>query len=259
MADHRPAASDGFFRRRGWRGLLALGRREILPLVLLAVSAGSIWAFVELADEVQEGELRRLDEAILLALRNPQDASDPLGPGWVEELGRDFTALGGLGVLGLLTAAAVGFLLLTGKRRSALLVALAVGGGMIVSSLLKRGFDRPRPDLVPHETIVYTASFPSGHATVSTVVYLTLGALLARTSESLPVKLYLLGLAVLLMLLVGLTRVYLGVHWPSDVLAGWAVGAAWASLCWLIALILQRSGAIEPEGPPAPERPLRDR
>lgn len=241
-------AMDGL-RRLGWRGLLGRARREILPLMLMAVSAGGIWSFVEIADEVHEGEIRRLDEAILLALRNPQDAGDPLGPGWLEELGRDFTALGGLGVLSLLSVAACGFLLLAGKRRSALLMALAVAGGIAVSSLLKRGFDRPRPDLVPHETVVYTASFPSGHAMMATVVYLTLGALLARTNQPLPIKSYVLGLAVLLMLLVGLTRIYLGVHWPSDVLAGWAVGAAWASLCWLIALVLQRRGAIEPEAP----------
>jgi undecaprenyl-diphosphatase len=120
---------------------------------------------------------------------------------------------------------------------------------MLLSTLLKMGFDRPRPDLVPHGALVYTASFPSGHATLSAVVYLTLGALLARVQPRLVLKLYLLGLAILLTVMVGVSRVYLGVHWPTDVLAGWAVGAAWALLCWATALWLQRRGRVEGPGP----------
>ena len=158
---------------------------------------------------------------------------------------RDFTALGGLGVLALITAAAIGYLLLDGKRHAALAVLVAVGGGQLLSLALKAGFDRPRPDLVPHEVAVYTASFPSGHSMMAAVTYLTLGALLARVNESWQHRLYLISIAIVLTLTVGVSRVYLGVHWPSDVLGGWALGAAWALACWAVMRRLQRRGSVE--------------
>jgi undecaprenyl-diphosphatase len=142
------------------------------------------------------------------------------------------------------TLAVIGFLVLLRRRSAALLVAVSVGGGTALSSLLKLGFQRPRPDLVPHAVEVYTASFPSGHAMLSAVTYLTLGALLMRVQPLWRVKFYILALAVLATLLVGTSRVYLGVHWPTDVLAGWCVGAFWALLCWLGALRLQRTGRV---------------
>jgi undecaprenyl-diphosphatase len=116
---------------------------------------------------------------------------------------------------------------------------------MLLSTLLKLGFERPRPDLVPHAVVVYTASFPSGHAMLSAVTWLTLGALLMRVEPRRRVKAYVLALAVLTTLLVGASRIYLGVHWPTDVLAGWCIGAAWALMCWLAALWLQRRGRVE--------------
>jgi undecaprenyl-diphosphatase len=106
---------------------------------------------------------------------------------------------------------------------------------MLLNLLLKLGFDRPRPDLVPHLTEAYQTSFPSGHSMSSAATYLTLGAMLARVQPSRRLKIYFLSLAIAVMLLVGFSRVYLGVHWPSDVLAGWAAGAIWALACWLLA------------------------
>jgi undecaprenyl-diphosphatase len=233
-----------------WHGAAGRwARREFGVLATLALAAVAVWGFVELADEVLEGETHAFDERILLALRSAGDRSDPLGPGWLEELMRDVTGLGGTGVLTFITLAVAGFLALDGKRHAALFVIAAVGGGMLLSTLLKLGFDRPRPDLVPHGALVYTASFPSGHATVGAVVYLTLGALLARVQAGRVLKLYLLALAILLTVAVGISRIYLGVHWPSDVLAGWAIGAAWALLCWAAALWLQRRGQVESPGP----------
>jgi undecaprenyl-diphosphatase len=201
--------------------------------------------FAELTDEVLEGETRAFDEAVLLALRNPADNADPIGPGWLEGMMRDFTALGSLGVLTFLSLAVVGFLILQGKRRTALLVVVAVGGGIVVSMLAKVGFNRPRPDLVAHGARVATASFPSAHSMMAAVVYLTLGALVARVQPRLDMRLYLIGLAAALTAIVGFSRIYLGVHWPTDVLAGWALGAAWALGCWAIALWLQIRGRIE--------------
>ncbi len=232
---------------------------EIGPLVSVAACGFFAWAFIELADGVLEGETHAFDSAILLALRDPQDLANPLGPGWLEEGARDFTGLGGYAILTLLTAAAVAYLLMAGKRGAALLVLVSIVGGTLLSTGLKLGFERPRPDLVPHATRVYTASFPSGHAMLSAITYLTLGALLARVEKSRRIGAFIMVLAILVTLLVGASRVYLGVHWPSDVLAGWSVGAAWASLCWFVALQLQRRGQVEKPGetslPPEADRP----
>lgn len=227
-------------------GLLSrLGRNQLPVLIGATVIAGLLFAFLSLAGEVMEGETLAFDRALLLALRSAADPSQPAGPYWLGRAARDITSLGSVTILSLITAAALGFLLILGKRGSALLVLVSVGGGMTLSSLLKAGFDRARPDLVPHGDIVVTASFPSGHSMLSAVVYLTLGALLARFVPRLRLKAYFLVLAMLLTLAIGASRVYLGVHWPTDVLAGWTLGAAWASLCWLAAQWLQQRGAVE--------------
>lgn len=237
----------------GLTGRLRLN--EALPLATVAAVGLLGWAFVALAGQVLDGDPLRFDRAILLALREPGNLADPIGPTWLEESARDFTGLGGHAILGLMVLATIGYMLLTGRRHAAWLVVAAVGGGMVLSALLKLGFSRPRPDLVPHAVRVYTASFPSGHAMLSAVTYLTLGALLARVHSGRRVKLFFLGLAIALTLLIGASRVYLGVHWPSDVLAGWCGGAAWAGLCWYVALLLQREGRVEREGeaPAVPE------
>jgi undecaprenyl-diphosphatase len=241
---------DTMHRLRAWASglLIALRLNEIGPLVSLAALSFFAYAFIAIAGEVVEGETSGLDRALLLFLRNPGDLSDPIGPGWLEGAARDVTGLGGDTVLTLVTVAVAVYLVMAGKRGAALLVVLTVCGGLVLSTLLKIGFERPRPDLVPHAVRVYTASFPSGHAMLSAVTYLTLGALLARFEEQRRIKAYFLGLAVFLTLLVGASRVYLGVHWPSDVLAGWCVGAAWAAFCWFLALQLQRRGEVERAG-----------
>jgi undecaprenyl-diphosphatase len=232
-----------------WRKLvsqwLQLGRREIGPLAAVLLAAGSALAFGKLAEEVLEGDTRTFDRTMLLALRDPADLSDPVGPVWVEEMARDVTSLGGTAVLVLVSVAVIGFLLMVRKRGAALLVLGSIGGGVLLSTILKNVFERTRPDLVPHAVHVYTASFPSGHAMLSAVTYLTLGALLTRVQPQRRVKAYLLTVAVVLTVLIGVSRVYLGVHWPTDVLAGWCIGSAWAMLCWLAALWLQRRGQVE--------------
>ena len=234
----------GIFAALSW-----LGSHEISVLLSAVVLSAGAWAFIELADEVTEGEAKSVDETVLLALRNPADLGDPVGPGWVEEMGRDFTAMGSMGVLTLIALAVLGYLLLAGRNRACLFTLLAVAGGMLLSTLLKMAFDRPRPDLVPHDTVVYTASFPSGHAMMAAVTYLTLAAILSRVHTAPLLKAYLLIIAIVITLLVGVSRVYLGVHWPTDVLAGWAAGASWAALCWLVARSLQRRHLVEEEGP----------
>ncbi len=204
--------------------------------VLLAgiVVAGGLWGFVELAEVARDTTAHAFDTDIMLAFREAGRPDDPVGPAWFEEAVRDITALGSMVVLVLVTATVVIYLLMIGWRRQALSVLVAVGGGQILSSLLKLGIDRPRPDLVSHLVNVQTLSFPSGHAMMSAVTYLTLGAMLAGIVPGRATRIYVLCVAILLTLLVGVSRVYLGVHWPSDVLAGWCAGFAWATLCWLV-------------------------
>lgn len=245
MSVARYGTRAGAELRRVWSRLRLV---ELSVLLSVLGVAGALWAFMELADEVREGETHVFDRAILLALRNPENPADPIGPPWFADVARDITALGGHAILTLVTLAVVGFLVMGRKRSAALLVVASIGGGMLLSTLLKLGFERARPDVVPHAVKVYTASFPSGHAMLSAITYLTLGALLARVQQRRRVKAFLLGLAVVLTLAVGTSRVYLGVHWPSDVLAGWCVGAAWAALCWFVALQLQRRGQVERPG-----------
>lgn len=225
----------------GWRWLL--GRVELRTLVALGAIAGCLWLFVAIADEVVEGGTHALDERLLLALRNPADPADPLGPGWIEELMRDVTALGSFGILAAITAATAGFLALAGDRLSMWFILVSVGGGQALSSLAKHGFDRPRPDLVPHGMVTYTASFPSGHSMMAAVTYLTLAVMIARVQPTRALRAYVLALAVALVLAIGISRVYLGVHWPTDVLAGWTAGAGWALACWLAATWWERRAA----------------
>ncbi|QJP17027.1 phosphatase PAP2 family protein [Starkeya sp. ORNL1] len=215
-------------------------------LVTLLGAASALFAFALIAEDVLEGETHGFDERLLRAFRNPNDLADPIGPPWFEIMMRDITSLGSTTVLTIVTLAAVFYLVMDGKRASAALVAIAVSGGALLTYVLKFGFDRPRPDLVAHLVEVSTLSFPSGHAMGSAVTYLTLGALLARTQPRRRIKIYVLTVAVLLTLMVGVSRVYLGVHWPTDVLAGWCAGSAWALICWTVALWLQRHGDIEP-------------
>jgi len=214
-------------------------------LAALAAAAFAVWLFLELADGVMEGETRAFDESVLLAFREDADTDDPVGPVWVEELARDVTGIGGVVVLTFTTLAVTGFFLLQRKWHLAIYVAVAVASGSLASALLKAGFDRPRPDLVAHGQAVYTASFPSGHSMLSALVFLTLGALLAEAQKERGMRLYVLGLAAGLALAVGVSRVYLGVHWPSDVLGGWAAGAGWALACWALSRYLRRHGQIE--------------
>jgi undecaprenyl-diphosphatase len=206
------------------------------PKILSGIITASLalWVFVEIAENVIDGDVRYFDRAILMALHGSSSSSLD----WFSEFVRDISGLGGLGVLALLVSASVVFLVISNNRRTAIFVALATISGAVLSSLLKLGFDRPRPDLIPHLTHVYSASFPSGHAMVSAVVYLTLGTLLTRVVSGFWSKIFVMAVAVLLTGLIGLSRLYLGVHWPSDVLAGWAAGAAWALGWWTVANII---------------------
>ena len=226
------------------RAVARLGRHEVGAIVAVFVAAGLLLLFGGIAEEVVEGDTNRLDRAVLMSFRTAGNPADLIGPDWFEEMVRDVTALGSYAFVIIIVTAATGYLLLMRKFGLALLLLAAEAGGMLFSTLLKELFDRPRPDL-EHAARVFTASFPSGHATLSAVTFLTLGALLTRVTADRKAKLYFMATAIVLTLLVGLSRLYLGVHYPSDILAGWCVGSAWAVLCWGGALWLQRRGDVE--------------
>jgi undecaprenyl-diphosphatase len=217
-------------------------------LLLVLLGAASLFVFAKLASEMVEGDTLAFDRWLLTALRSTADPSVPAGPFWLRATMIDITALGGGVILTLITIIAAGYLAAARKTATAAFLVASIVGGAVTGSLLKLAFARARPDLVAHLVDVHSNSFPSGHALNSAVTYLTLGALLARTEESRTIRIYVMAAAILLTLLIGSSRVYLGVHWPSDVLAGWSLGAAWAVLCSLAARALQRRNAIEPEG-----------
>lgn len=208
---------------------------EFAPLIGFVACVSLAFAFVKIADEMAEGDTRGFDEAILLGLRQAGDIRRPIGPQWLEAAMIDVTSLGGVPVLTMIAVIAVLYLFVSRQFASAALLAVSIAGGGLLTAVLKFGFARPRPDLVDHLVTVHSMSFPSGHAMSSAVVYLTIGALLANAERRRDVRGYIFVVAGFLTLVVGMSRVFLGVHYPTDVLAGWTLGSAWALLCWLAA------------------------
>lgn len=224
-----------------------LRRVESLTLIWVIGAAGAVWAFISIGGEVSEGETSAIDKHILLALRNPHDLSDPIGSRSFEEAMRDVTALGGVTVMVLVTVVGVLAFLAHRKRWHAGVLAATVLLADVSSELLKHVYARPRPDLVPHGSYVYSASFPSGHSTLSAATFLTLAMLISSLEPNRATKFMVFALAFILLLAVGVSRVYLGVHWPTDVLAGWCLGAAWALAAWTA--LIRLGGRDKAKGP----------
>ncbi len=217
------------------------------PVLILV--AGS-WMFIKIASEVSEGETQQFDSWLVRSMRQANDPTIPIGPAWLAEAGRDITALGGMAVMVLMIGAVAVFFLLQKKYHAMWLTLFASGSGLAISLVLKNFFARERPTEVPHLAHTMTSSFPSGHSMLSAVVYLTLGILLTRVVDGRVTKVYFLLLAMLLTFLVGVSRVYLGVHYPSDVLAGWTAGLMWALFCWAVTRYLQQRGKVESPSDP---------
>jgi len=221
--------------------------REIGAVVGLLAIAICGWIFLKVVDEVVEGETAHVNRQIVVALRTG-GGNDPLGPKWLEIAAADLTALGSTAVLVLVVAFVAGLFSMLRRGREAFLVVIAASGGTALSSSLKVLFDRERPEAALRAVEVINPSFPSGHAMLSAVVFLTIGVLAAHFARRKRVKLYVVSAAVFTAMLVGLTRIYLGVHWPSDVLAGWSLGGAWALACWLAAWALDRPWRLTTAG-----------
>lgn len=203
---------------RRWPRRLVIG---IAAAALLALAVSSLFA---------DGGAHTLDRQIMLLLRDPQTQSDPLGPHWFEDVMRDMTGLGGIGVVFGGSVLFAGYLWLQRRRRDVAILAGSLLGAQLISAVTKLLVSRPRPDLVSREAEIYSASFPSGHTLMATVAWVTFAMLLAADFQDRRVRDYLLLVAWIVAIAVGCSRVYLGVHWPSDVLAGWAVGALWMVL-----------------------------
>ena len=226
-------------------------QRDFVVVAALFCVTALLFGFMQIAEAVREEGIG-LDTKILLALRSAHDPSDPIGPAWFEDLWLNVTAFGSGDVATMLTLAVLGFLLILKEWRTAIVFALAMIGAAVGGTLLKEAFDRARPDLVTPLTEVSSLSFPSGHSLISAVFYPVLGALTTRLITRMVLRLYVVGMAVLLTLMVGFSRVYLGVHYPSDVVAGWMLGFGWAIVCWLVLRALQRRHVVEPPGLPSP-------
>lgn len=220
-----------------------IGRQGRIRLVFTGLTTLVILFFMLTA---QVRDFHGIDEKILLLMREPGAPDNAIGTPRFEEFVRDISALGSHGVLFLGVFAASGFLVMRRQYHAAFLLIAAAVGAYFVAAGLKGVFDRPRPSLVtPFSFHTGTRSFPSGHSVMAAAVYLTLGALLSRLVKPMGHKIYFVTMAALLAFLVGVSRIYLGMHHPTDVVAGWIIGAYWAGLCWEVATVMQRRGKVE--------------
>jgi undecaprenyl-diphosphatase len=215
---------------------LSLIRREAGLVVLVLAVGLFLLAFRQIAGAVGAGDARAFDKAVYQALRPPADAQHSLAIAWADIAASDFSAMGSVSVLAFIVVMVGGLFLCLRRPGEALMLLVASGGGLALTNLLKDLFQRDRPPLSPELAAGLNASFPSGHAMLSATVYLTLGALIGHFAGRRLIRLYVLGVAILLTAMIGLSRVYLGLHWTTDVLGGWCVGAAWA-LGWRAAAL----------------------
>ncbi len=213
---------------------------ELSFLFLLLGMVFTLFLFIEIADSVSEGKTYSIDNSILLLLRNGNDSSEPLGPERLQYIVRDITSLGSSTILTIITLFVVLFLYLKKEFRSIIYVLFATIGGGILVQVLKLLFARERPDIVTHLASEVTMSFPSGHSAMSAVVYLSLAVLLSRIEKEVKTRIFIISAALIVAFIVGVSRIYLGVHYPTDVLAGWSIGLFWALLCWFGATIIEK-------------------
>jgi undecaprenyl-diphosphatase len=225
-------------------GRYEAGKGDVLSTAerrVAALTLSCFFAFGIVAVLMSMGLGHEIDRHLLLQFRPGGEGSAPFGPDWFREAAAEFTALGGYTILSTIVLLASITLLTFGKRTAVVFLIASVTTGSIVSTLAKLVFDRSRPGIVDHLDITFTSSFPSAHAMVSAFTWLTLAAIAVRFVEPKATRIFLIFAAISISLLVGISRVYLGVHWPSDVLAGWLFGGGWAGLCWLIANRIARA------------------
>jgi len=194
----------------------------LLSGALIAI-AGT-WGFAELAHRVSSGSTQAFDDAVLTWLGHQR--TKPL-----DAFMLDMTSLGTSSVVAMVVGVAGLFLWLNKHKHSAILLLVSTAGGVLLNNLLKLGFERPRPDIIPWATTATFYSFPSGHAMSATVVYTTVAYLAGRLQRTHLARLAVTLVAILVIAIICLSRLYLGVHYPSDVAAGVIIGVAWAGFC----------------------------
>lgn len=222
-----------------------MGWKEFVLLVSVAAVCLGVAVFAGVTETVAEGEYHEAEKRLMQSLRRADDPSVPVGPRWLRHVSLDISALGGGAVLTLMTLVVLGYLALERRWHAMIFLVIAALGGMGLNRAMKAFFGRERPDIVPHLSEVSSASYPSGHSMLSSIIYLALGVMLARSVPSRRLKVYVIAVALGLSFLVGLSRIHLGVHYPTDVIAGWAAGTTYAVLCALAAYWLQMRGLVE--------------
>ena len=214
-------------------------RRNLFPVWQISAL---LLLFVAIAAAVSLNATMGFDRAVLLSLREPSDPGRPLGPAWVAEAIRDLTSLGSVLVVFLFAGILSGYWLVTRNTRAAVLLLGSAGGALLLNNVLKQVFDRPRPDAILQSARIFSSGFPSGHAAISCATYFSAALLIASSAPG-NGRAFLMWAAALVVAAIGLSRIYLGLHYPTDVVAGWCVGALWI-LIWH-----RLSGALRPNIP----------
>jgi len=227
------------------RCLARVKRLETQALLIWFSLTTALWAFFALGAEVGEGDTGAFDMYLISLLRTSSNGGEAIGPAWFKDSMRDVTALGGFTFLTLMTIVVVLGLLFHRKRREGIIVAATAISAHISIEILKFLYDRPRPDSVLPPIHAYSASFPSGHTTESTAIFLTVATVIASLEAKHNTKILTYTAATFVIVAIGFSRVYLGMHWPTDVLGGWVLGAAWALAAWTA--LRQKPGSPRPK------------
>jgi undecaprenyl-diphosphatase len=205
---------------------------EARALAVVLVCGLALWGLIYLGGEMREGETLGFDRDLMMALRAPGRPHAPIGPPWLPDAMRDVTALGSTALITLATLTASAALLYRKRWGRALVLLLVVVLANASDDLLKVFYNRARPDFAVAGLYIRSQSFPSGHSTASAALWLSLATIAASFEARTDAKVFWFVTAVLAILAVGFSRVYLGAHWPTDVVAGWVLGAMWALIGW---------------------------
>lgn len=228
----------------------ALGVFLVAGLILAALGTA---IFVTLASHVRSGSTQAFDDSVIRWMGTHHSPR-------LDAVMLEVTALGTGTVVMMVVAVAALFLVLTQHKYSAILLLASTFGGIVLNGVLKLGFNRPRPSLFVPAVHTVSSSFPSGHAMSAAIVYSTVAYLAARLHRRKWARWLVMGAALILIALISFSRMYLGVHYPSDVIAGVAVGLAWAGFCMATLEAIQkfwlrRDPRILREESPAPPGP----
>lgn len=232
-----------------------IGTLGIFLVAGLVVAALGVVAFLTLASHVKSGTTQSFDDAVIRWMGAHHTHS-------LDAVMLEVTALGTGTVVLMIVAVAALFLVLTSHKYSAALLLASTAGGIVLNGLLKIGFDRPRPAIFLPQVQTVSSSFPSGHAMSAAIVYTTVAYLAARLHKRRWARWLVMSAAFVVIAMISISRLYLGVHYPSDVVAGLAIGLAWAGFCMATLEAIQKFGIrrdpriLRDETPAPPKEPV---